>query len=268
MEVAEIKIRKNVFYPTVMIILIFLGCYFLNGEFVNNVSDQINQAFNQVFGWFYLIVALFLVIVTFLALFSKFGKTVIGGNGAKPMLSTRNWFTVVLCTTIAAGLIFWGACEPVYHLMAPPKFLGLTPGTYESAVFSMTTMFLHWTITPYAIYGVPALVFAVAVYNEHRAFSFSSCVVDVIPKAGGKWASTVIDSLCVFSTVLGMIASLGQGILSIAGGMMEMTGRQQTKGVWVLIGVFIAITFTISENVLRDKNLLTNYKICINLSYC
>lgn len=259
-EVFDIKIRKNVFYPTVLMILAFSGCYFFNDELVSKASDWMNQAFNQTLGWFYLVVALFLVIVTALALFSKFGKSRIGGSEAKPMLSTWNWFAVVLCTTIAAGLIFWGACEPIYHLMAPPEFLGLKPGSHESAVFSMTTMFLHWTITPYAIYGIPALAFAFAVYNRRRAFSFSSCIVEAVPKAGGEQPASIIDSLCVFSTVMGMIASLGQGILSIAGGITEITERQASKTTWILIGITIAVVFTVSacSGVLKGIKWISN----------
>ena len=67
-EVFDIKIRKNVFYPTVLMILAFSGCYFFNDELVSKASDWMNQAFNQTLGWFYLVVALFLVIVTALAL--------------------------------------------------------------------------------------------------------------------------------------------------------------------------------------------------------
>lgn len=243
-----------------MIILVFMGCYFFNDEWVGRMSDRINQAFNQTFGWLYLTVALFLVIVTAAALFSGFGKKKIGGSEAKPMLSTWNWFAVVLCTTIAAGLIFWGACEPVCHLMAPPDFLGLEPGSHESAVFSMSTMFLHWTVTPYAIYGIPALSFAYAVYNRRRAFSFSSCIAEAVPGAGGEWPSTVIDSLCVFSTVMGMIASLGQGILSIAGGITEITQRQASQTTWFLTGITIAVIFTVSacSGVLKGIKWISN----------
>ena len=68
---------------------------------VNAVLEEVNQFFQQGFGWFYLMVSLFLVAVSGIVLFSGFGKTKIGGEGAKPMLSTGSWFTVVLCTTIA-----------------------------------------------------------------------------------------------------------------------------------------------------------------------
>lgn len=248
------------FFPTLIIILSFVCCYMVMPEAVNKILGFVNESFNQTFGWFYLLVALFLVIVVGITLFSKYGKTIIGGENAKPMLSTANWFTIVLCTTIAAGLIFWGASEPVYHLMAPPEFLGLKAESHESAVFSMTTMFLHWTITPYAIYCVPALMFAIAVYNQKLPFSFSSCIIGVIPKAGTHAFSAVIDSFCAFSTVIGMIASLGQGILSVAGGISKMSKVQSGHVVWVIIGVAIAVIFTISacSGVLKGIKWISN----------
>lgn len=232
----------------------------VDAERFDLVLEIINNFFNQTFGWFYLVVALFLVIVAGIVLCSKYGKTIIGGEDAKPMLSTVNWFTVVLCTTIAAGLIFWGSSEPVFHLMDPPSFAGVEAGTHEAAVFSMTTLFLHWTITPYAIYCIPALMFAIAVYNQNKAFSFSSCVSGVFPRADGKICSSVIDSLCVFCTVMGMIASLGQGILSIAGGITEMTGKESGRVMWTLIGILIAIVFTISacSGVLKGIKWISN----------
>lgn len=254
------KIRKTVFYPTVIVILAFVACYMAMPGKVNGILEAVNLFFQQGFGWFYLTVSLFLVAVSAVALFSGFGKTKIGGAEAKPMLSTGSWFTVVLCTTIAAGLIFWGSSEPVYHLMEPPAFLGIEPGSHEASVFSMTTMFLHWTITPYAIYSVPALMFAIAVYNRRKAFSFSSCVSEVLPWADRPLHSAVIDSMCVFAIVMGMIASLGQGILSVAGGISEISGKESGRTIWVLAGVLIAVIFTVSacSGVLKGIKWISN----------
>lgn len=243
-----------------LVILLFLILYVVDAEHFEKGLEVLNTNLNKAFGGAYLVIALFLVIVSVVVLFSKLGKVKIGGEEAKPLLSTGNWFTVVLCTTIAAGLIFWGSSEPVFHLMAPPEFVGVKPGTHEAAVFSMSTMFLHWTITPYAIYGVPALMFAIAVYNEKKPFSFSSCISGIIPKAGGKVYSSIIDSMCVFATVMGMIASLGQGILSIAGGITKITGKDGGKAMWALIGTAIAIVFTLSacSGVLKGIKWISN----------
>lgn len=229
----------------------------------DHVLSWLNNLCTQNLGWFYLTVALFLVIVSFIVLFSRLGSLRIGGENARPMLSTGNWFNIVLCTTIAAGLIFWGSSEPLYHLMEPPDFLGIEPGSHSAAVFSMSSMFLHWTLTPYAIYSVPALIFAIAVYNQHKPFSFSSCMVNVIPAMGKPGSSALIDAICVFATVMGMVASLGQGILSVAGGLTEITDMKSSTGMWVIIGVSLVIVFTLSacSGVLKGIKWISNVNV-------
>ena len=59
------------------------------------------------FKWLFSGYGLAAVGVCFYACFSKFGNTVIGGKDAKPILGKFNWFAISLCTTIAAGLMFW-----------------------------------------------------------------------------------------------------------------------------------------------------------------
>src|SRR3546814_9992221 len=88
----------------------------------------------------------------------------------KPLLGRWRWFAVTLCTTIATGILFWGVAEPLFHLNEPPKMLGLKPGSDAAATFAMSTMFLHWTLTPYAIYTVAALAFAIVYYNRREPF--------------------------------------------------------------------------------------------------
>lgn len=252
-----------VFFPTVIVSLAFFLGYMAAPDRFDHVLSWLNDLFTQNLGWFYLLVALFLVIVSFVVLFSKMGKMRIGGEYAKPMLSTGSWFNIVLCTTIAAGLIFWGSSEPLFHLMEPPEFLGIEPASHDAAVFSMSTMFLHWTLTPYAIYSVPALIFAIAVYNQKRPFSFSSCMAGVIPSAARPGPSALIDSVCVFATVMGMVASLGQGILSVAGGLAEVTDLESSSGAWIIIGVSLVVVFTLSacSGVLKGIRWISNVNV-------
>src|SRR3546814_13823347 len=107
---------------------------------------------------------LFLALLAAIAL-SPFGGPIIGGAGAKPLLGRWRWFAVTLCTTIATGILFWGVAEPLFHLNEPPKMLGLKPGSDAAATFALSTMFLHWTLTPYAIDTVPPLAFATVYYT-------------------------------------------------------------------------------------------------------
>lgn len=258
-----IKIRKIVFLPTTIIAVLFFIIYVFNQNSFDRVLKRINSFCTRQFGWMYLLIALFLVIISFIVLFSKAGKKRIGGESAEPMLSTGNWFNIVLCTTIAAGLIFWGSAEPLHHLMDPPEFLNIEPGSYQASVFSISSMLLHWTLTPYAIYCVPALAFAIAVYNQEKEFSFSSCLSGVIPQVGRPTSSAWIDSICVFCTVMGMVASLGQGILSVAGGLEKMTNVKPDTVLWTVIGLCMVITFVLSacSGVLKGIKWISNINV-------
>lgn len=163
----------------------------------------------------------FLLLLAAVAL-SPLGKTIIGGADAKPLLGRWRWFAVMLCTTIATGILFWGAAEPLFHLNAPPPMLGLAPGSDAAATFAMSTMFLHWTLTPYGIYTVAALAFALVYYNRGEPFSLSSLFVPLIGKRAHGPVGTGIDIICLYALVAGMAASMGAGILALAGGIENL----------------------------------------------
>ena len=179
------------------------------------VNDWILGNFSPLFAWAGIG---FLALLACIAL-SPLGGRVIGETGAIPILSRWRWFAVTLCTTIATGILFWGAAEPLFHLNDPPAMLGLEPGSDAAATFAMSTMFLHWTLTPYAIYTVAGLAFALVYYNRREPFSLSSLFVPLIGQRAHGPVGTSIDILCLYALVAGMAASLGAGVLALAGGI-------------------------------------------------
>ena len=119
--------------------------------------------------------------------FSPIGKIRIGGADAKPLLSKWKLFSITLCTTIATGVLFWGTAEPLYHLHQPPDSLGVAASSHEAQTFAMSTMYMHWTLTPYSIYTIMALLFALSYYNLGRPFSLGTLLYPLLesaPKAG------------------------------------------------------------------------------------
>ncbi len=187
----------------------------------------------------------FLALLAIVAL-SPLGKVVIGGAGAQPLLGRWRWFAVMLCTTIATGVLFWGAAEPLFHLNAPPPMLGLRPGSDEAATFAMSTMFLHWTLTPYAIYTVAALAFALVYYNRREPFSLSSLFVPLLGQRAHGPVGTAIDIICLYALVAGMAASLGAGILALAGGIEGLGGFSGGAPLRWSIAALIVASFLIS----------------------
>src|SRR5690606_2364546 len=99
-------------------------------------------------GWLYLlIVFLTLVFLGWLA----FGATAglrIGGRDAEPEFSNAAWLSMLFAAGMGIGLVFWGAAEPVSHLVRPPE--ALPPMTPRAASAAMRYTFFHWGLHPWA----------------------------------------------------------------------------------------------------------------------
>lgn len=240
-------IRKPVFGIPVLVLLLSMLVYmFKPGSFLS-AMEKLNIWIGQNFGWLYCFAGLLMCCICAYVYVSPLGNKIIGGEEAKPLLNKWNWFCVALCTTMAAGILFWSAAEPVIHLTAPPDFLGLEPGSYEASIFSMSTMFLHWGITPYAIYCAPALLFAFIYYNMKKSYSFNNCLIPLLGERFSTRIGSGVDALCLFITATGLAASLGMGILSVVGGLTQIFNFHGQPIHWVLAGAAIVLTFIASS---------------------
>ena len=175
-------------------------------------------------------------------MFSEFGDVRIVGEDAKPELSNFSWFTIALRTTMAAGVLFWGPGEPIAHYAYPPTELyGVEPSTSGSLKFAMETMFLHWTIVPYCMYTVPAVVFAFMYYNAKKPYSIAS---EVSPLLGDRcyhprWMQT-IDAITLFAIGAGMAGSVAQAFMNISGGISKIFGLPSNARLWFMVGIVVA----------------------------
>jgi glycine betaine transporter len=238
------SLRKNVFYPP--IILIFCTILFsqINNELFSSSISKLNTLILENVGFLFSWSSFFFLVLLLITYFSPIANVKIGGKNAVPILSKSRWFAVSTCTTIATGILFWGCAEPLFHYAKPP-ISSMSPVSSQSMNFSMSTMFMHWSFTPYAIYCVAGLVFALSFYNLKRKFSVAS----LFPfKQGGtnKTLESVIDVICLYSLILGMSASLGAGIYSIIGGLNEIFDIPKSNFVIGCVGAVIIVSFILS----------------------
>ena len=137
------KVRHFVFFSPLILLLIGLTLsltvtdpFFARAD---AAKDWLLLRFDWLFSWSTFLFVVLMVVIYF----SPLGNIKIGGTTAQPILSRWRWFAITLCTTIATGILFWGTAEPIYHLITPPL-----PGSEQPEALAMSTMFLHWTITP------------------------------------------------------------------------------------------------------------------------
>lgn len=239
-------VRWSVFLPPFLALFMSVILSFTHREIFLARVTAINTWILQHFDWLYAGGTLFLVILMVVIFFSDLAKLKIGGANAVPLFTPWAWCTVTLCTTIATGLLFWASAEPIFHLTAPPLLDGLQANSPEAQRFALSTLFLHWSFTPYAIYSVPALAFALAFHNHRLPFSFVSLLFPFFRRAPPVRLGTFIDVVCLLSLVLGMAASLGGGALTIVGGLNHYFYLPTTPWSLALVCGLIVVTFCVS----------------------
>ncbi len=221
-------------------------------------NTWILKNFDWLFSWSVLAFVGLLVIIYFM----PFGKVIIGGKDSKPLFNKWRWFSITLCTSIATGILFWGTAEPLFHYNAPPESLGITPRSEAAFTFSLATIFMHWTFSPYAIYTLAALLFAYAFYNQQQPFEVSSMLHQLM-KSHTQKVSNIADIICLYGLVAGMSASLGAGILTLMGAFQQLFDIPSSILLIALIAVTIVLTFIISaaSGMMKGIRTLSDYNI-------
>jgi Choline-glycine betaine transporter len=198
-------------------------------------------------GWFVSLVMLFFVLVCLIILFSPLGKIRLGGPNAQPKFSYAQWFAISLCTGIGAGVVFWGAAEPLLFAMEPAPSLGITPGSNEAILWSMRTCFMHWGFTPYASCVVMGVVLSYACLNMRTPFKASSALVPVLGKKilKSKWADA-FDALSAFALTGAVAGGLGYGMLQLSQGVFGFLGIKPGTWVYVALIIFMFLCYNAS----------------------
>ncbi len=228
-----------------------------------------NKGFNLIvsnFNWVYLLVMLALVIFAVFLAFSKYGNIRLGKDTDRPEFSNLSWFSMLFGAGMGIGLVFFGAVEPLKHMVSP---IGLTPGSQESINFAMQQSFMHWGLTPWAAYAIMGLSLAYFQFRKDAPGLISSVFLSILGEEGvkGKIGKT-IDILAVFTTVTGIATSLGMGTMQIAGGLEYMFGIKNTIYVQMLIIAIATILYIKSSTSGLDKGikLLSNINLTLAFS--
>ncbi len=264
-QVTKHKLRPFVFFPALILLLMTILLNGLNPSAFLEVTTMAKNFMVVDMGWMFSISGILSVIVLVLIFFSPFGNIRLGGEKAKPLLKKSSWFAITLCTTIAAGILFWGTAEPMWHLAYPPASLGIEPMSPEAAKFAMETIFLHWTFVPYAIYAVPTIAFAFAYYNMKRSFSVGSQIAPLISRERQEKINGLIDAIVLFTVAAGIGASFGTAVMNMGGGLNALLGIDNSKTLWVVITVLGTIAFIISSGtgLMRGIRILSDINVYI-----
>ncbi|WP_226577553.1 BCCT family transporter [Halobacillus litoralis] len=174
----------------------------------NGILDQ--------FGWFYQFAVTFMLIISFIIAFSKFGKIKLGKDTDKPEYSTMTWFAMLFSAGMGITLLFYGLTEPVTHYANPP--VGKAQ-TIESAKQGLEISYLHYGIHAWVIYAIVALVLAYFNFKKDLPGVMSATLIPLFGERMRGKAGYIVDIIAVFATLFGVAISLGVGAKQINSGL-------------------------------------------------
>lgn len=251
----RLPIRKSVFWPPILILVLTLFASILYSgifeEKMKGIQAWLLQHFSLGYSW----LSFFMLILVLWVIISPLGNYKIGGKNTQPRLSFLSWFAIVLCTTIAVGILFWGSAEPLSHFLFPPSFKNIESASSESQAFALGALFFHWGFTPYAIYTIPALAFGLLYYNGKNSFELGLMLRPLFGQKLPRELNNGLDMFSLFAMVSGMAGALGAGILSLSGGILHLIPNLSQVLVQVFVTFGIVSTFILSASTGIEKGI-------------
>ncbi|MEE4279416.1 MAG: BCCT family transporter, partial [Halieaceae bacterium] len=148
-----VGINWRAFIPSALFVLAFCLIAVVAPE---GLGRQVDRSFSwavRFFGlyWQLLMLATFTVS---LGIAAHPGAGRILGGIAKPQFGAFKWVSMIMCTLLAGGGVFWAAGEPMAHFLSPPPlFADVEAASRDAVPFALAQSYLHWGFLAWAILG-------------------------------------------------------------------------------------------------------------------
>jgi len=236
------KLNNIVFWPPFAFLILVVILSFANQEAFATGTKGIVMWLIQTVGWSVGLTMTILWIVAIVLVVHSAGKRKLGGPDAKPKFKTWAWFGMVLCSSIAIGVVFWGVAEPMNHFAVTAKEWGLEPFSPDAAIKSMAQTNLEW-YGQYILYAIFAVVVGLACFNYGQPMMISSFMFFAKGRPLSAAARHTVDILCVIAIVSGVACSLGTGTMQITSGLNQLLGVPINKLTWLLVITAVVVAF-------------------------
>ncbi|WP_158857167.1 BCCT family transporter [Lunatibacter salilacus] len=255
-------IHAPVFWPSVVLIILFITVTLWVGEPMALVFASSKAFITEKTGWLFIIAVNAFIVFCFYLGFSKFGDIRLGGKEAQPEFSTGAWFAMLFSAGMGIGLLFWGVAEPVYHYAIPPYGEAYS---LEAAKRAINLTFLHWGFHAWAIYAVVGLALAFFAYNRKLPLTIRSVFYPLLGDRINGWMGDVIDVLAVLATLFGLATSLGLGVQQVSGGLFYLFGISNSVTVQVILiaGITLIATVSVISGIDKGVKFLSQWNVRI-----
>lgn len=236
-EAEDVKVNWKVSIPAFLVTIAVVVWGISGGDSFSSFSSNALAFVVNNFGWAFILFATVFLFFSIVVALSKFGRIKLGRNDEAPEFSTVSWIAMMFAAGMGIGLMFYGVSEPL------TDYLNGVPGHEEHDVAqAMSTTLLHWTLHPWAIYGIFGLAIAYSTYRLGRRQLLSSAFIPLIGERHARGTvGNCIDFLAIVATIFGTACSLGIGATQIAAGL-DAAGLVSNPSMKTLVGIIAVLT--------------------------
>ncbi len=233
-----------VFYISVVILLLLVFIGVIAPNLLENLTSSVQLFITDAFGWYYLIIVAFFLIICIYLLVSPVGRIKLGKQDDKPEFSLISWIAMLFSAGMGIGLVFYGTAEPISHyaISSPTGELATDQGMKDSMKYT----FFHWGIHAWAIYGLVALCLAYFTFRKGDVSLISATLKPIFGSQAEGGFGKVVDTIAVIATVIGVATTLGFGAVQINGGLSYVYGAPSNFLSQLIIILIVTVLFLIS----------------------
>ncbi len=217
---------------------------------LTGLSEAISAGFAWSTNWFgyaWQVGLLLTFTLSMVVAFLPGAKRVLGAVST-PEFGWFQWSSMILCTLLAGGGVFWAAGEPMAHFVSPPPHFAPTEDVQRLAIQALAQSYLHWGFLAWSILGSLTTILLMKLhYDDGYPLAPRTLLVPVFGDSiVSNWLGVVVDGCCIIAVVAGTVGPIGFLGLQVGYGLEALFDVPNT--VWTHVGVVLGLMtlYTIS----------------------
>jgi choline-glycine betaine transporter len=193
----------------VTVFLLFFCLQVLFPGTTTSTVDTASQTILQSAGPLFLGAVFLAICYCLFLLLGPWGAVKLGGPDAEPSYTYPTYFSLVFTAGIAAGIVFWGPAEALFHFQTPPPYFDAPPESSAAVGGALTYALFHWGFSAWSAYAVIGVPIAYFVFKRDAPLRVSTILAPFLGVDGldSVW-SRLVDMLAVFATIGGIATSV------------------------------------------------------------
>lgn len=250
------------FVPLAVVVLLCI-VFFLKQEESNAILSRIRFFFGDTFGVYYLVIGLFIFLLSIYIACSKYGNIILGETNEKPKYSFFSWGCMMFTCGLAADILFYSFSEWILYA-ADPHLAEMGSIQEWAGVYPL----FHWSFIPWGFYLVLAVAFGFMLHvRKGKRQKYSEACRPLLGRHTDGLPGRIIDLFAVFALLAGTATtfSVATPLMSY---IIERLFHIQANRMVITISILILTCFVYTYSLLHGfKGISILAKICIYIYF-